>query len=130
MRLLSRLIPRLVRERLRPVRRRFSLAREDATGRLRASLFDFLFIDGDHSYAGALADLKTYYSLVRPCGLIAFHDIAPDELVRFGKGPRRFPAMEEMCTTCGESSANDLNIVNSLPVGINLVLESASSGSH
>ena len=62
----------------------------DATAsRVRRSLgtsqFDFLFIDGDHSYVGALADLKTYFPLVRPGGLIAFHDIVPDEMVRFGK---------------------------------------------
>src|ERR1700730_8284587 len=43
--------------------------------------FDFLFIDGDHSYAGALADFKAYYPLVRPGGLIACHDIVPDEMV-------------------------------------------------
>jgi predicted O-methyltransferase YrrM len=38
---------------------------------------DFLFIDGDHSYAGVKADFEDYSPLVRPGGLIAFHDIAP-----------------------------------------------------
>ena len=47
--------------------------------------FDFLFIDGDHSYEGVLRDFITYYPLVRPGGLIAFHDISPDELARFGR---------------------------------------------
>lgn len=36
---------------------------------------DFLFIDGDHSYAGAKADFELYGPLVRPGGLIAFHDL-------------------------------------------------------
>jgi hypothetical protein len=38
---------------------------------------DCLFIDGDHSYVGVRQDYKMYHSLVRPGGLIAFHDIAP-----------------------------------------------------
>ena len=36
---------------------------------------DFLFIDGDHSYAGVRRDYEMYGPLVRPGGLIAFHDI-------------------------------------------------------
>jgi cephalosporin hydroxylase len=47
--------------------------------------FDFLFIDGDHEYHGVLEDLIQWYPLVRPGGLIAFHDIVPDEEVRTGK---------------------------------------------
>jgi predicted O-methyltransferase YrrM len=39
---------------------------------------DLLFIDGDHSYAGVQADFATYAPLVRPGGLVAFHDIVPD----------------------------------------------------
>lgn len=37
---------------------------------------DFLFIDGDHTYEGVRQDWETYSPLVRPGGLIAFHDIA------------------------------------------------------
>jgi hypothetical protein len=36
---------------------------------------DFLFIDGDHSYEGVKKDYENYSPLVRPGGLIAFHDI-------------------------------------------------------
>ncbi len=36
---------------------------------------DFLFIDGDHRYEGAKADFENFSSLVRPGGLVAFHDI-------------------------------------------------------
>jgi predicted O-methyltransferase YrrM len=41
---------------------------------LKASV-DFLFIDGDHSYDGVRADFENYAPLVRPGGLIAFHDV-------------------------------------------------------
>jgi predicted O-methyltransferase YrrM len=39
---------------------------------------DFLFIDGDHRYPGVSRDYALYAPLVRPGGLIAFHDIRPN----------------------------------------------------
>lgn len=39
------------------------------------SQFDFIFIDGDHSYEGVKKDFQLYSSLVRDGGLICFHDI-------------------------------------------------------
>ena len=36
---------------------------------------DFLFLDGDHSYAGVQFDYFHYAPLVRPGGLVALHDI-------------------------------------------------------
>jgi predicted O-methyltransferase YrrM len=42
---------------------------------LKGEPIDFLFIDGDHSYAGAKLDFEMYGPLVRPGGIIAFHDI-------------------------------------------------------
>jgi predicted O-methyltransferase YrrM len=36
---------------------------------------DFLFIDGDHTYEGVWQDFRMYSPLVRPGGLVAFHDI-------------------------------------------------------
>jgi len=36
---------------------------------------DLLFIDGDHTYAGVTQDMEMYGPLVRPGGVIAFHDI-------------------------------------------------------
>jgi predicted O-methyltransferase YrrM len=38
---------------------------------------DFLFIDGDHTYAGVKQDFELYSAMVRSRGLIALHDIAP-----------------------------------------------------
>jgi cephalosporin hydroxylase len=37
---------------------------------------DVLFIDGDHTYDGVKHDFLSYSPLVRPGGIIAFHDIA------------------------------------------------------
>lgn len=42
---------------------------------LDGRLIDFLFIDGDHSYEGVRQDYEMYSRLVRPGGLIGFHDI-------------------------------------------------------
>ena len=36
---------------------------------------DFAFIDGDHTYEGVKADFNEYGPLVKPGGIIAFHDI-------------------------------------------------------
>ncbi len=40
--------------------------------------FDFLFIDGDHSYEGVRADWLSWSPLVRPGGVVAFHDTWPN----------------------------------------------------
>jgi predicted O-methyltransferase YrrM len=42
-------------------------------------LIDFLFIDGDHTYRGVKTDFEMYGRLVRPGGIIAFHDIGENE---------------------------------------------------
>jgi cephalosporin hydroxylase len=51
---------------------------------LRGHPLDLLFIDGDHSYEGVKADFVDYGPLVRPRGLIVFHDIVRDFGTRFG----------------------------------------------
>ena len=48
-----------------------------ARGALRGLPLDFLLIDGDHTYKGVRDDFRDYGPLVRPGGLIAFHDVAP-----------------------------------------------------
>ncbi len=41
---------------------------------------DLLFIDGDHGYASVLTDWLLYHPLVKPGGLVVFHDaVAPAE---------------------------------------------------
>lgn len=42
---------------------------------LEGELLDFLFIDGDHTYEGVKSDYTLYSELVRPGGIIGFHDI-------------------------------------------------------
>ena len=49
---------------------------------------DFIMIDGDHSYQGAKHDYEMYRDLVRPGGLLAFHDIVPGAEKKVGGVPR------------------------------------------
>lgn len=43
--------------------------------------FDFIFIDGDHTYEGVKADWENYFPMVRPGGAVGFHDTS-----RMGEG--------------------------------------------
>jgi hypothetical protein len=36
--------------------------------------FDFLFIDGDHSWDGIQGDWEGWRNLIAPCGIVALHD--------------------------------------------------------
>lgn len=47
-----------------------------ALGRRLGRVFDFVFIDGDHSREGCAADIAAYRQLVRDGGVIAGHDYA------------------------------------------------------
>jgi predicted O-methyltransferase YrrM len=47
------------------------------TRELLGDQIDFAFLDGDHRYEGVLADFNNFGPLVRPGGLIAFHQILP-----------------------------------------------------
>ena len=49
--------------------------REKVEAQFGDEKLDFLFIDGDHTEQGVEADYNDYHHLVRPGGLIAFHDI-------------------------------------------------------
>jgi len=52
--------------------RTYDRVRDMTSGRA----LDFLFIDGDHTYEGVSMDFDTYSGLVRPGGLVAFHDVS------------------------------------------------------
>lgn len=54
---------------------------------------DFLWIDGDHVYDGVKKDFEMYRTLVRPGGLVAFHDI-----VTKGDGHAVFQLWDELKT--------------------------------
>ncbi len=71
---------------------------------------DLLFIDGDHQYASVLADWLLYSPLVRPGGVVAFHDIAltvgghygvPEFLAKLSRGELdgRPRALQTICHT-------------------------------
>jgi predicted O-methyltransferase YrrM len=49
---------------------------------------DLVFIDGDHSEAGVRADFELYRDLVRPGGVIAFHDVVEGDPHLVGGVPR------------------------------------------
>lgn len=40
------------------------------------TMFDMLFIDGDHTYEGVKSDYMLYRHMVNPGGIIVFHDIS------------------------------------------------------
>jgi predicted O-methyltransferase YrrM len=50
---------------------------DELRGVLGGRPVDFLFIDGDHEYESITRDYELYSRLVRPGGLIAFHDVSP-----------------------------------------------------
>ena len=55
--------------------------KESVEKELNGEQVDFLFIDGDHTEAGVEQDYNDYHHLVRPGGLIAFHDIIEKQAI-------------------------------------------------
>lgn len=51
------------------------ITRERAEQALAGDKIDILFIDGDHTYAGVKTDFELWSPLVRPGGMVIFHDI-------------------------------------------------------
>lgn len=51
---------------------------DPATAAAVGGPFDVAFIDGDHTYEGVRADWLTWSPLVRPGGVVAFHDTWPN----------------------------------------------------
>jgi predicted O-methyltransferase YrrM len=49
---------------------------------------DVLFIDGDHTYDGVRSDWEMYGELVRPGGMVVFHDIVDGPAKSVGGVPR------------------------------------------
>lgn len=52
---------------------------QQVAGLFEGEPIDFCFIDGDHRYEGVKADFLNFAPMVRPGGLIGFHDILPAE---------------------------------------------------
>lgn len=63
------------------VHRGFSVEEAKIAAEQGTNQIDLLFIDGDHSYEGALNDLKAWVPLVKENGLICLHDYDRTETV-------------------------------------------------
>ena len=48
---------------------------ENCVGKFENEQFDYIFIDGDHSYEGVIKDLYNYYDKVKTGGIFSGHDI-------------------------------------------------------
>jgi predicted O-methyltransferase YrrM len=74
---------------------------------LRGITFDFIFVDGGHSYEIVKKDYENFYPMLRNNGIISFHDIHNagypafgvkklwEEIKRVGKGYRELITMKE-----------------------------------
>ncbi len=58
--------------------------------------FDFIFIDGDHSYDGVKKDFELYKNLLSPRGYIGFHDIDPNHVFRDNAGGQVYKFWQEL----------------------------------
>lgn len=69
---------------------------EEVVARVRkiTQSLDVLFIDGDHTYEGVKHDFASYSPLVRPGGIIAFHDVAEHPERAGGDVPRFWNEMK------------------------------------
>jgi predicted O-methyltransferase YrrM len=77
-------------------------ARERLRHLLAGRAIDFLFIDGDHRYSGVQQDYDLYAGLVRPGGLVAFHDIHPEhevDTIQVAQFWRELKAQAPQCGT-------------------------------
>jgi predicted O-methyltransferase YrrM len=87
---------------------------------------DFLFIDGDHTYAGVKQDFETYAPLVRPGGLIALHDIVPApaelgiEVPRFWAEIKRQYDCQELIEDSGEQKKMGIGLIRVPDLGLGL----------
>ncbi len=58
--------------------------------------FDFIFIDGDHSYEGVKRDFELYRPLLSERGYIGFHDIDPVHVFRDGPGGQVYKFWQDL----------------------------------
>jgi hypothetical protein len=68
--------------------------------------FDFVYIDGDHTYGAVLADLRTYYPRLGRDGFLAGHDFANHLLASYAN----FGVIDAVCDFVRESNASLLLI--------------------
>lgn len=49
----------------------------EAAAAIQAGSLDFVFLDGDHSYEGVIADVAAWLPVLKPGGLLSGHDYCP-----------------------------------------------------
>lgn len=64
--------------------------------------FDFIFIDGDHSYEGVKKDFELYKKLLSPRGYIGFHDIDANHVFKDNAGGEVYKFWQEL--NCGSKT--------------------------
>jgi len=70
------------------IAKRFSA---DASRLLNDGEYDFVYIDGDHSYKGVVEDIKNYLPKLKSNGILAGHDYYPNEFFSNDKLIHTFP---------------------------------------
>lgn len=65
-------------------------------------IVDFLFIDGGHDYATVKADWENYSPLVRPGGIVAFHDIGMPDVRRLWDAAKKGFQSAEIVEKAGQ----------------------------
>ena len=85
---------------------------------LRGAPIDALYIDADHAYESARDDHAAYSPLVRPGGLIAFHDIAQkhDQV-------RRYWCELKACDPASQWSSEIVTPGHASPTGVGLIIK-------
>lgn len=71
---------------------------KEAATKIADGSLDLVFIDADHSYEGCRADIRAYWSKVKPGGIISGHDYANDD---FSFGPMVKRAVDEFIAEKG-----------------------------
>lgn len=69
---------------------------------------DMVFVDGDHSYEGCLADLSSWTPHIRHCGVVVVHDYRKSDvpLNRNGPHPKPWPGVDRAVDEFFESVAH------------------------
>ncbi len=83
--------------------RRIKSTSVEAASAFPANTFDFIFIDGDHSYEAVKADLNAWYKTVRPGGLFSGHDYRWDGVKR---AIEEFAALHKLTGKCSPKESD------------------------
>lgn len=77
---------------------------DNCVSKFKDEQFDYIFIDGDHSYEGVIKDLYNYYDKLRVGGIFSGHDINLPDVQRALKEFRSIKGIEK------EMKFTDVNV--------------------